>query len=168
MMAGMDVRRLAPADALAFHALRLRALREHPTAFTSSWHEDAALPMATTAARLAGGPVAFWGAFDGEGTLCGMVGLERLSRAKERHKGRVVAMYVAREAGGGGVGHRLLAALIAHARTEGLHDLVLTVTQGNDAERLYRAAGFEPFGIEPRAICVEGEYLAKVHMHLQL
>jgi ribosomal protein S18 acetylase RimI-like enzyme len=168
MMAGMHVRRLAPADAAAFRDLRLRALGEHPTAFTSSWHEDAALPLATSEARLAAGAVCFWGAFDAGGALCGMVGLERLHRTKEQHKARVVAMYVAHEATRRGAGRALLAALIAHARAEGLADLVLTVTEGNDAARLYRAAGFQPFGIEPRAIRVEGDYLAKVHMHLQL
>ena len=98
-----------------------------------------------------------------------MVGLERLARAQERHKGRIVAMYVAPEDTGNGLGSALLQALLDHARSVGLSDLVLTVTEGNGvAERLYRRAGFTAFGVEPRAIRVAGRPLAKVHMHLAL
>lgn len=51
----------------------------------------------------------------------------------------------------------------------GLESLVLTVTEGNTrAQRLYEAAGFRSFGIEPDAIRVEGRPCAKNHMHLDL
>jgi len=164
----MEIRRLTAADAADYRALRLRALREHPEAFTSSWKEDAGAPLSLSQARLADSRQTFWGAFEG-GALCGVVGLERLPRAKERHKGWVVGMYVAPEAAGRRCGTALLEALLAQARSEGLQDLLLTVTEGNDvALRCYRRAGFAAFGIEPRAVCVEGRFHGKVHMHLQL
>ena len=60
-------------------------------------------------------------------------------------------------------------ALIAHARASGLELLVLTVTEGNTpATRLYEDVGFVRFGLEPRAIKVGGQYLAKAHMALVL
>jgi ribosomal protein S18 acetylase RimI-like enzyme len=162
----MQIRRLAPADALSYRALRLRALREHPDAFTSSWEDDREQPVEASAARLAGH--AFWGAFQGA-ELYGFVGLERESRAKNRHNATVVGMYVAPEVAGQGVGRALLAALLAHARSAGLGSLVLTVTEGNaQAQRLYRSAGFHSFGIEPDAIRVDGRSYAKNHMHLDL
>jgi ribosomal protein S18 acetylase RimI-like enzyme len=162
----MQIRRLAPADALSYRALRLRALCEHPDAFTSSWEDDREQPVEASAARLAGH--AFWGAFQGA-ELYGFVGLERESRAKNRHKATVVGMYVAPEVAGQGVGRALLAALLAHARSAGLGSLVLTVTEGNaQAQRLYRSAGFHSFGIEPDAIRVDGRSYAKNHMHLDL
>lgn len=162
----MLVRRLAPADALQFRSLRLRALREHPDAFTSSWEEERELPVEAAAARL--GSRAFWGAYEGA-ELYGFVGLEREARAKNRHKATVVAMYVAPEAAGQGAGRALLEALVAHARAERLHSLVLTVTDGNErAVRLYEAAGFRSFGIEPDAIRLHGRSFAKNHMHLAL
>ncbi|MGZ5846946.1 MAG: N-acetyltransferase family protein [Ramlibacter sp.] len=164
----MEIRRLTAADAVDYRALRLRALREHPEAFTSSWEEDADKPVSATQARLADARQTFWGAFE-RGALCGVVGLERLPRAKERHKGWVVGMYVAPEAAGHGCGAALLEALLAQASTEGLQDLLLTVTEGNDgALRCYRRAGFAPFGVEPRAVWVDGRFHGKVHMHLQL
>ncbi|TFZ04566.1 GNAT family N-acetyltransferase [Ramlibacter rhizophilus] len=165
----MHIRRLVATDAAAFRALRLRALKEHPDAFTSSWEEDSRVPLDESARRLASATAAFWGAFGIELGLVGMAGLERSVRAKARHKGTVVAMYVAPEAGRRGIGAMLLEALFAHARSEGLQDLVLTVTCGNEAAlRLYERAGFRAFGSEPRAILVDGQAFTKVHMHCSL
>ena len=162
----MLVRMLGPADATLYRALRLRALREHPDAFTSCYAEDRDQPVEAAAQRLAAHP--FWGAYQ-HAELYGFVGLERELRAKNRHKATVMGMYVAPEVGGHGVGRALLEALVRHARANGLESLVLTVTEGNQrARRLYEAAGFRSFGIEPDAIRVEGRSFAKNHMHLDL
>src|SRR5206468_8644057 len=162
----MQIRRLAPADALSFRTLRLRALREHPDAFTSSYDDDRDQPVEAAAARLAGH--AFWGAYQAS-ELYGIVGLERETRAKNRHKAAVVGMYVAPEVAGQGVGRALLDALLAHARAAGVQSLVLTVTEGNAAAtHLYEAVGFRSFGVEPDAIRVVGRSYAKNHMHLHL
>lgn len=161
------IRRLAPGDAAAHRALRLRALREHPEAFTSSYEEEALAPLAVTAARLAAARNSFWGAFEHD-ALCGMVGLERETRLKNQHKGIVVGMYVVPEAGGRGLGRQLLDALLRQARAEGLESLVLTVTEGNArAQRLYERAGFRSFGVEPRALKLGARAWAKVHMVLE-
>ncbi len=162
----MLVRRLIPADATLYRSLRLRALREHPDAFTSSWEDDREQPVEAAAARLA--KHAFWGAYEA-GELYGFVGLERETRAKNSHKASVVGMYVAPEVAGRGAGRALLAALLAHARADGLQSLVLTVTQGNAAAtHLYESVGFRSFGIEPDAIRVAGRSYGKNHMHLDL
>ena len=164
----MQVRRLEAADVPAYRALRLRALREHPEAFTSSYEEDAVLPPAFTAQRLAAPDFAAWGAFEGL-ELYGMVGLERERRAKNRHKAAVVGMYVAPEAARQGVARGLLEALVAHARAIGIESLVLTVTEGNaEAQQLYVASGFRSIGVEPDAIRVAGRSYGKNHMHLDL
>lgn len=162
----MLVRMLGPADATLYRALRLRALREHPDAFTSSYEEEREQPLEAAAQRLAAHP--FWGAYQ-SAELYGFVGLQREPRTKNRHKATVMGMYVAPEVAGQGVGRKLLAALVAHARLNGLESLVLTVTDGNQrAIRLYASAGFRSFGIEPDAIRVAGRPLAKNHMHLDL
>ena len=162
----MLIRMLGPADATLVRSLRLRALREHPDAFTSSYEQDRDLPVEATSQRLSAHP--FWGAYH-HAELCGFVGLERALRTKCRHKATVMGMYVAPEAGGQGVGRKLLDALVAHARINGVESLVLTVTDGNDrALRLYASAGFRSFGIEPDAIRIGGRPYAKNHMHLNL
>ena len=164
----MDIRRLGPDDAPAYRALRIRALWEFPEAFTSSYQEDEQQPMQTWEVRLAGENIMFWGAFEGD-ALCGMVGLERETRAKNRHKGHVIGMYVSQEYFGTGMGRALIDALLDHAREAGLELLVLTVTEGNSvATNFYEAAGFRSFGIEPRAVKIDGRAYAKNHMYLEL
>jgi ribosomal protein S18 acetylase RimI-like enzyme len=162
----MLVRMMGPADALLYRSLRLRALREHPDAFTSSYEQDREQPVEASAQRLAAHP--FWGAYQ-HGELYGFVGLQRELRARNRHKACVMGLYVAPELAGRGVARALLAALIAHARLNGLESLVLTVTDGNQrAQRLYEAAGFRSFGVEPDAIRIGGRAYAKNHMQMNL
>lgn len=169
MTAPLSVRTLTTADAPVFRALRLRALKEHPDAFTSSYEEEVEKPLSATEQRIAGDGNVFWGAFV-HGQICGMIGLTREARTKNRHKANVVAMYVAPECGRRGLGRALLRALLDHARNVAkLEQLVLTVTRGNvGATELYKAAGFEAFGVEPRAIKVDGAYHDKEHMILFL
>jgi len=110
----MAIRILTKADAAAFRALRLRALQEHPEAFTSSVEEDALKPLSATEQRIAGdsGNV-FWGAF-ADGEIRGMIGLTRDPRAKALHKGDIVAMYVAPELGRRGLARALRPPGFAH------------------------------------------------------
>ena len=165
----MEVRRLAVKDAPEYRAQRLRAFRDHPEAFTTSYEEFEAQPLADTQKRLSAADAAFWGAFDGNGVLCGYVGLDRDARLKCRHKATLIGMYVAPEQAGRGIGQALVEALLAHAREIGLELIVLTVTEGNSrAAKLYERCGFRSFGIEPRAIKVDGKAYAKNHMYLEL
>lgn len=162
----MLVRMLGPADATLYRSLRLRALRDEPDAFTSSYAEERELPVETAAQRLAAHP--FWGAYR-QAELYGFVGLQREPRAQNRHKATVMGMYVAAEARRQGVARRLLEALVRHARANGIESLVLTVTDGNAAaQKLYESCGFRSFGVEPDAIRVAGVSHAKNHMHLDL
>jgi len=163
------VRRLTPEDAGTYQALRLRGLEEHPEAFTSSAEEEAARPLQWAQDRLQ--PVAarphdfFLGAFRGP-QLLGIVGLQGRYRPKERHNATVVGMYVVPEVSGQGVGRALMRVLLEEAgRLDGLEQLDLTVTEGNDAARtLYSRCGFTEWGRLPRAVRIGQQYLAKVHM----
>ena len=162
----MLVRMLGPADATLYRSLRLRALRDEPDAFTSSYAEERELGVEAAAQRLDAHP--FWGAYR-HAELYGFVGLQREPRTKNRHKATVMGMYVAPEARGQGLGRVLLEALVRHARANGIESLVLTVTEGNAAAlSLYETVGFRSFGVEPDAIRVGGRSHAKNHMHLDL
>jgi ribosomal protein S18 acetylase RimI-like enzyme len=168
----LDVRRLTEADAAEYRALRLRALREHPDAFTSSFEEDELKPIEWARQRLGGRPEAphdfVLGAF-AERILAGILGLSVEPRRKVRHIGEVFGMYVAPEYAGRGVGQSLLDACIARARATGLEQLRLTVTGSNTrAKALYERAGFRAFGLERNAVKVDGRYFDKCHMALAL
>lgn len=167
------VRRLGPADARAYHALRVRGLAEYPVAFTSSAEEEAARPLDWSVLRLTDAPKRpndlFLGAFERD-QLQGLVGLQGRYRPKERHNATVVGLFVARESGGRGLGRALMTELLtcARARPE-LLQLDLTVTEGNAAaQALYDSLGFTVYGVLPSAVRVEGRDYAKVHMVYRL
>jgi RimJ/RimL family protein N-acetyltransferase len=169
----VNIRLLTPADAEAYHALRLRMLREHPAAFTSSFEEEIEKPIAWVQERLLAReawPAKFvLGSFAPGGTMVGSVGLAVETREKQRHKAVLFGMFTIDEHQGKGVGFALLKACIE--RAAGIRDLEqvnLTVTDGTGAERLYRSVGFERFGVERRALKFGGAYYDKVHMALRL
>lgn len=168
------IRPLSMGDFAQYRAVRLRALAEHPEAFTSSAEEEATPEGdARIARRLAPSPAAphdgVLGAFDGE-TLVGTVGLVVDMRAKTRHRGHVVGMYVVPERARRGVGRALVDAQVERARAiPGLDSLALTVTAGNDgARRLYEGAGFAVVGRDPGAVRVGGIAHDKLFMHRRL
>jgi ribosomal protein S18 acetylase RimI-like enzyme len=168
----MEVRRLVETDAAAYRELRLRALREHPDAFTSSFEEDELKPLDWARQRLAHRPEAphdfVLGAF-AERMLVGILGLSVEPRRKIRHIGEVFGMYVAPECAGRGVARLLLDACIARARETGLEQLRLTVTESNArAKSLYERAGFRAFGLERNAVKVGDRYFDKCHLALAL
>lgn len=163
------IRALTAADAAEYFALRMRALREHPDAFRSSYEEEVLRPLAWTEERLAGGDHRFFGALV-DGRLVGTVGLSFEHGAKTRHHAKVIGMYVAREQGGRGIGRALIEECIAHARSiDALEALILTVTSSNtDAVRLYQRAGFVIYGVEPGTMKIGAQRYDKTLMHLSL
>ena len=168
------IRQLGPADFAQYRAVRLRALAEHPEAFTSSAEEEATAEGDARIARRLEAPASaphdgVLGAFDGA-TLVGTVGLTVDMRAKTRHRGHVVGMYVVPECARRGIGRTLIDAQIERARAlHGLDSLVLTVSAGNDgARRLYERAGFVVVGRDPGAVRVAGVAHDKLLMHRRL
>jgi RimJ/RimL family protein N-acetyltransferase len=161
----IDVRQLAEADASEYHELRLRGLREHPDAFTSSYEEECERPLSWVKTRVANSVVL--GAYVG-GRLVGVLGMSVDPRAKVRHKAQVFGMYVAPEHAGRGIGKTLVGECIARARSmAGFEQLQLTVTDSNArAKALYERAGFRSFGVEPNAVKVAGRYYDKCYMML--
>lgn len=166
----LKVRTLTVDDADEYRALRLRALREEPEAFGSSWEEESARPPEMAIARLQATNQVAFGGFDDHGNLAGMVWLLRHDGIKSRHKADVISMYVASEVRGQGLGRMLLEAAIARAReTPGLEQLLLAVVTTNAAaHKLYRSLGFEPYGREPLALKLGDRYLDEEMMVLFL
>ena len=163
-----EIRRLVPADAPAYVALRLASLALYPAAFTSSVEDERVKPLSWAEARIRdpARPDDFiLGAF-ADARLVGTAGLRRGMRPKERHKATLFGMAVAPEAAGRGIGGA--AGGPARRRSAGGHGPAADrphVSEGNDAaERLYAARGFAVFGREPRGVIVGGVAVAKLRM----
>jgi RimJ/RimL family protein N-acetyltransferase len=152
-------RRLSPADAPVFRALRLEGLTLDTRAFRSSVEDEAAHPAADRLAE------DFWiGAFEGD-TLVGVGGLARDSRSRLRHKMVLRGMYISASARGQGAADGIIDRLLDHARAEGAVQVVLTVVADNTrARRVYERHGFTVYGVEPRAVRLDGEYLDEALM----
>jgi ribosomal protein S18 acetylase RimI-like enzyme len=158
----MQIRLLEPADAPAYQALRLLALRESPAAFSASHDDEADRPLADIAARIApaaDGSVHMLGVFEDD-ALAGFVALLHPQRAKLRHAMELAGMYVAPGFRRRGLGAALLRAAIARARaTAGVRQVKLGVNATNaPALALYHSAGFVVYGIEPAALAIGGDF----------
>jgi RimJ/RimL family protein N-acetyltransferase len=162
----MEIRVLHMSDAASFQHLRLNALRECPTAFSSSYEEECDMPLYRVGERLSPKPDrAVFGAFD-DGRLIGIVGLQRESHRKLSHKAFIWGVYVAPTHRKRGVGRRLLQATLDHAASmPGLRQLLLGANAANVASiALYKALGFEPFGVEKGFLMVDSVLHDEIHM----
>lgn len=143
------IRRLTAADAPAFRALRLEALRAYPADFGSDAAEQETLPLAHFIAQLLDNHV--MGAF-ADGRLAGIMALEFRAAPKTRHRAFLWGVYVPARGLAGPLLDATLA--VAFARAE---QVELGVRIGNPAaERLYASRGFVRYGIEPRSHRVDG------------
>ena len=157
------IRPLTEADAEIYHELRLRALKEHPSAFAQPYESQAATTLDDVASRLletSESPYDFILGLFSEEKLIGMVGFRRGPGYRLRHKGTIWGMYIAAEAQGKGLGRVLIQEAIGRASAlSGLEQINLGVISGNDqARNLYISLGFESYGLEKRAIVVDGDY----------
>jgi ribosomal protein S18 acetylase RimI-like enzyme len=165
----LTVRQLTPADAAAYRTLRLAGLQAFPHAFRADYEDALAQPLSWAEQRLATPGDTFFGAFDG-GELVGAICLRTQDGRKDRHSAELKALVVDPQRQRRGIGRTLVAHLLAHAREEKhIRQLTLTVIDGNtNAQQLYDAFGFKPFGLEPDALLLDGQYHAKQHRQLIL
>jgi hypothetical protein len=84
---------LAASDASSYRELRLKGLRTHPEAFSSSWEDESSRPLDWFAERLEGS-VLFGAHFSVVPALIGVVGLHVPKAVKLKHKGVLGGMFV--------------------------------------------------------------------------
>ena len=162
----MHIRTLSPSDAEQYQALRLRGLKESPSAFASSFEEEISTPIDEISRRLQPkNSDAIFGCFE-EGVLTGVIGVQRESMQKLRHKAYVWGMYVAPEYRSRGCAQLLVAQALQFAwQTLGVVQVNLGVhTQNAGAIALYRKAGFEVWGTERDALVVNATPQDEHHM----
>ena len=149
----MSVRKLLADEWQLYRALRLRALRDSPDAFGSTYERESAFPDAEWIERLARGTISSGDlplVAECDGEPCGLLWARVDESAPST--AHLYQMWVAPEQRRRGIGHELLDTAAEWARTIGVNTLELDVTIENDAAvRLYERAGFTLVG-EPRAL----------------
>jgi GNAT superfamily N-acetyltransferase len=152
------VRELTATDASALRQLRMEALRTAPTAFGASYEESKGLTDEDFRKRIEGAaPGATFGAFDGD-ALVGMAGVFLESGMNSRHKGFMWGVFVRGTHRGQGVARSLVQAVIAKARGIAVVLNSAVVTDNTRAAALYAGLGFKTYGIERKALCVDGVF----------
>lgn len=141
----MTIRRLTPEDSDLLRTLRLRALRDAPSAFGSTYEREEAFTDEEWRHRLRvdGHPHVVCEGPDGAalGLAAGV------QDSGDATVGYLMAMWVAPEGRGSGVADLLIDRVVEWARDAGMATVRLRVTEGNArAERVYERNGFSRTG----------------------
>ncbi len=160
------IRRLMPADAALFRAIRLEALDRNPEAFGSTLERESKEPLAWFADRLNTSTV--FGAWH-LGAVVGTAGLywapdPDATDPDVPPRAHLWTVYVQAAHRGSGLGRALVETAIATVRplSRALH---LRVNSENEpALRLYRRLGFEARGLEKNALERGGRFYDEVLM----
>jgi ribosomal protein S18 acetylase RimI-like enzyme len=165
----VEIRFLTSADAREWSRLRLQALQGDPEAFSSSVEEHQTLTPEDIARRLGSetGDSFVAGAFDGA-LLVGVAGFFRERGPKLRHKGTIWGVFVDPAWRAQGIGRSLLRAVLDRGtRIQGIEQVLLSVSTTRPvAAKLYRSFGFMRFGVEPRALKIDGRFIDEEYMVL--
>jgi RimJ/RimL family protein N-acetyltransferase len=133
------IRRVEPEDWQLLRGVRLRALREDPTAFLATYDQESAFEDAQWQDRASQANGASFVAVDGEtaeGLATGLI-------VENSETVVLVGMWVAPRLRGTGVAGELVDSVVAWARERGVARVRLSVERGNDrAARLYERCGF--------------------------
>jgi RimJ/RimL family protein N-acetyltransferase len=155
---------LTSADAKLWKEFRLHALKVSPLTFASTYQEEVTKDdeyWERSCQR-----AAIFGAFI-ENKLVGGVGFFVYEQERMKHKERFFGMYVNPEHRGKGIAGKLLQTVIDHAKTKVIQLTCSVMVVNEPAVALYRKYGFTSWGIESRALCVDGIYRDDHHMVLK-
>jgi GNAT superfamily N-acetyltransferase/predicted enzyme related to lactoylglutathione lyase len=144
----LTVRRIRADEGPALRAVRLAALRDSPSAFSSTHQAEVAQPAQHWAERARHGSAGddsatYFATVDDR--VVGLIGAYRPNRA--RAVVELVSMWTAPGARRTGAGRRLVDTVLEWARAGSADSVELWVTRGNHpAIELYRSAGFRETG----------------------
>jgi RimJ/RimL family protein N-acetyltransferase len=169
MESAYTVRRLEPAEAGAYRAIRLEALARAADRYQDLLADEAALPRLPLEELVASGTDEGFvmGAFH-EGSLIGIAGFLRERKPKRRHCGSVVHVFVDPAHQGRRMGRRLVRAVIESAfALDGVERLELGVLAGNRAAvKSYEALGFAIAGRQEKFLKHGEHYWDRLVMQL--
>ncbi len=155
----LAIEHLIPDDAERFRKIRLASLWESPQAFSSTYQQIVSLPSEAWPEQLRNLPT-FIAVQDGQdaGVIRATINPGHPDIAY------LISMWVAPEARGQGIGEALIEAVADWARSQGLKQLALDVSDDNEpAIVLYRRKGFKATG-ESNNFLPPREHIVEIRM----
>ncbi len=165
----MIIRPLSAADVTAFKAIRIQATQNAPTSVYQTPEEESARDLEELRPQLADEHARVFGAFEDE-QLVGISGIFRDPESKRSHTARVRSLYVDPAYRGRGIARQLLIHLLDYASSvPQIRQIKLSVGANNtSAQRLYAAVGFKTYATDPKALCVDGQFIDENLMMLPM
>ena len=152
----IEIRQLDVADTKAYRATRLEALKAFPQAYGASYAEARERPESSFENAIETSAV--FGLFV-NAKLSGIACFMSSNGEHDGHIGHIVQVYVDSQQQGRGLGQKLMAKMIEHARGRVKQIFLGVGTFNRGAIALYKNAGFEIYGTQPRALLVDGQYI---------
>ena len=171
MKQSVVVSRLDLTDLKSLYECRLRALKNSPTAFLTTYEETQENGFEAFAERFKANDDSnsVYVGKDGD-QIVAMAGIHQQSRPKLKHKAYIWGVYVDKSYRGQGLGTQLIEQLVVHAREKmTVTSVYLSVEETNSsAKNLYERLGFRVWGTEPRAMYDAKNYYDETHLVLHL
>jgi ribosomal protein S18 acetylase RimI-like enzyme len=168
-MSNLKIQRVLPGDIERWFKVRIESLYDSPSAFLASPETEISqgADYFKKSIENGGDENVIFGCFEGD-EIVGSVGLYRESAAKARHKGTIWGVYVKPDYRGQKIGRRLLQAAIEFAQvTMKLEKIDLSVDSSREpAKKIYASLGFKKWGLEKRAVQIDGKYFDEEYMSL--
>jgi len=164
----MRIRSIEMSDLAAFKALRLEALKNHPEAFGTDYHESLGEPDSNWIERVRDSVNSDTNCLflaDAEDELAGMLGVFRSRGAKNRHAGTVWGVYVRPAYRGQKLVDRMMHEALEWCTQRGIRIVRLSATNSTAAVRCYLRCGFVVYGVSPEEIRVDETYYDEVLMY---
>ena len=160
------IRRVTEVEVEALIDIRLEALKNHPVAFSADYEKELERPIEEWHKRVAESVVFI--AWDGN-SAAGMAGFFGGRSSKTNHHGDIWGVYVRPAYRGQGLGDRLVMRCLQHARDDDFTMVYIAAASSNTAAiRCYARCGFSVYGLQPMAVCVDGEYYDELLMAQRL
>ena len=163
-----EIRRLCEGDAQSFSDLRREVTADNPVPMGLTIQEELSRPLEGFRAQLAAPlPNAVFGAFVA-GELAATAAVSRGGLfGSSGHKMVMWGVFTSPRFRRRGLSRAVVAEALQHAFCSGARRVNLQVYLPNEAAlSLYRSLGFDEYGTEMEAVCLDGTYHDGVHMTL--
>lgn len=152
----MEIRRLETQDAPIFKEIRMEALKTDPIAFAADYSDEINHPVSLYEEWIESKIV--YGAFE-TGELIGVSSFTwEKSKRKLCHGGMIQSVFVKPNYRRQGIGTSLFNAIIDNLPKEIEKVIIYVVKKNEKAKSMYEALGFQQYGLEEKALKIDGQY----------